>query len=94
VIELRIPPLRERPEDVLPIARAFLAEIARRMGRRVIGFTPRAADQLLRWVWVSGRVPGRGSASRALLLPALRLPIPRGVPSPPVAEIRGPHRWA
>ncbi len=51
VIELRVPPLRDRPEDVLPLARAFLAEIARRMGRKVVGFTPRAADQLLRHAW-------------------------------------------
>jgi DNA-binding NtrC family response regulator len=51
VIELRVPPLRERPEDVLPLARVFLAETARRMGRKVTGFTPRAADQLLRYGW-------------------------------------------
>ncbi len=51
VIELRVPPLRDRPEDVLPLARVFLAEIAKRMGRRVTGFTPRAADQLLRYEW-------------------------------------------
>jgi two-component system, NtrC family, response regulator HydG len=51
VIELRVPPLRERAEDVLPLARVFLAETARRMGRKVTGFTPRAADQLLRYAW-------------------------------------------
>ncbi len=51
VIELRIPPLRERADDVLPLARVFLAETARRMGRKVTGFTPRAADQLLRYDW-------------------------------------------
>ena len=51
VIELRVPPLRERPEDVLPLARVFLAETSRRMRRKVTGFTPRAADQLLRHEW-------------------------------------------
>ena len=51
VIELRVPPLRERREDILPLARVFLAETARRMGRKVTGFTPRAADQLLRYAW-------------------------------------------
>jgi transcriptional regulator with PAS, ATPase and Fis domain len=51
VIELPVPPLRERTEDVLPLARVFLAETARRMGRKVTGFTPRAADQLLRHEW-------------------------------------------
>jgi two-component system response regulator HydG len=51
VIELRVPPLRERPEDVLPLARFFLAETARRMERKITGFTPRAADQLVRHDW-------------------------------------------
>jgi DNA-binding NtrC family response regulator len=51
VIELRVPPLRDRPEDVLALARVFLAELARRMGRKVTGFTPRAADHLLRHTW-------------------------------------------
>jgi two-component system, NtrC family, response regulator HydG len=51
VIELRVPPLRERPEDILPLARVFLLETARRMGRKITGFTPRAAEQLLRHAW-------------------------------------------
>ena len=51
VIELRVPPLRDRPDDVLPLARLFLAETAGRMGRKVTGFTSRAADQLLRHDW-------------------------------------------
>jgi DNA-binding NtrC family response regulator len=51
VIELRVPPLRERREDVLPLARVFLAETARRMGRKLTGFAPGAADQLLRYDW-------------------------------------------
>jgi DNA-binding NtrC family response regulator len=51
VIELRVPPLRDRPDDVLPLARVFLADTARRMNRKITGFTPRAADQLLRYEW-------------------------------------------
>ena len=51
VIELRIPPLRERAEDVLPLARALLEGIARRMGKEAHGISPRAADQLLRHPW-------------------------------------------
>jgi transcriptional regulator with PAS, ATPase and Fis domain len=51
VVEIRIPPLRERPDDVLPIARARLAAIAARMGRRIEGLSPRAADALRRHPW-------------------------------------------
>ncbi|HEX6740050.1 MAG TPA: sigma-54 dependent transcriptional regulator, partial [Vicinamibacteria bacterium] len=51
VIELRIPPLRERREDILPLARGFVAEVAARTRAKVGGLTPRAADQLQRWGW-------------------------------------------
>lgn len=51
VIEIRIPPLRERREDVLPLARRTLAEAASRMKVNVSGFTPDAADLLLQWSW-------------------------------------------
>jgi DNA-binding NtrC family response regulator len=51
VVELRVPPLRERREDVLPLARTFLAELASRTGRKASGFTPRAANQLVRYEW-------------------------------------------
>jgi two-component system, NtrC family, response regulator HydG len=51
VVELRVPPLRARGEDILPLARLFLADSARRMGRKITGLTPRAADQLLRHDW-------------------------------------------
>lgn len=51
VIELRVPPLRERREDILPLARLFLDESARRSNRSITGFDTRAADQLLRYDW-------------------------------------------
>jgi two-component system, NtrC family, response regulator HydG len=51
VVEIHIPPLRERPDDVLPLARALLAGVSERMGKRVAGITPRAADQLQRHRW-------------------------------------------
>ena len=51
VIELRVPPLRERREDILPLARSFVSEVAGRTKLKVNGLTPRAADQLQRWGW-------------------------------------------
>lgn len=51
VVELSVPPLRERRDDILPLARFMLADAASRMGRRVTGLVPRAADQLLRYEW-------------------------------------------
>lgn len=51
VIEIPIPPLRERPEDVLPLAKALLVDAARRTGTKVSGFTPEAARLILRHQW-------------------------------------------
>jgi transcriptional regulator with PAS, ATPase and Fis domain len=51
VVELAVPPLRDRREDVLPLARILLAEAAARLDRVVSGLSPRAADQLLRYDW-------------------------------------------
>ncbi len=51
VVELRVPPLRERREDILPLARTFLAERATRMKRKTSGFSPKAANQLARYDW-------------------------------------------
>jgi transcriptional regulator with PAS, ATPase and Fis domain len=51
VVELHVPPLRERRDDILPLARLLLAEAALRMARKIAGLTPAAADQLLRYDW-------------------------------------------
>ncbi len=51
VVELNVPPLRERNDDILPLARVLLASAAIRMKRNVSGISPRAADQLLRYEW-------------------------------------------
>ncbi len=51
VIEVPVPPLRERPEDVLPLAKALLLDANERTGARVTGFTPEAARLLLRHPW-------------------------------------------
>jgi len=51
VVELQVPPLRERRDDLLPLARVLLADAALRMKRPIVGLAPSAADQLLRYSW-------------------------------------------
>ena len=51
VVELRVPALRERRDDILPLARVLLAEAALGMKRKLAGLAPSAADQLLRHQW-------------------------------------------
>jgi two-component system response regulator HydG len=51
VIELRVPPLRDRPDDILPLARVLLADVAARFERAVPELSEGAADRLLRHPW-------------------------------------------
>ncbi len=68
VVELAVPPLRRRREDILPLARLLLAEAASHMKRKVEGLTAAAADQLLIYSW-PGNVRELGnSMERAVAL--------------------------
>jgi two-component system response regulator HydG len=51
VVNLAMPPLRERREDVPLLAQHFLALFAERNRKDIKGFTPRAMDRLLRHPW-------------------------------------------
>ena len=51
VVELHVPPLRDRRDDILPLARVLLADAADRMAREISGLAPSTADQLLRYEW-------------------------------------------
>jgi len=51
VLTLPLPPLRERREDIEPLARHFLATAARDLGRAVTDFEPEALAALRRHSW-------------------------------------------
>ncbi len=51
VVELHVPALRERREDVLPLARVLLAAAAHRMQRNVTSLSPGSVDVLMSSLW-------------------------------------------
>jgi transcriptional regulator with GAF, ATPase, and Fis domain len=51
VFEIRLPPLRRRPEDILPLSEAFLADIGRSFARSPAGITREAQRALLEYSW-------------------------------------------
>jgi DNA-binding NtrC family response regulator len=51
VIEVILPPLRDRAEDVLPLSEHFLVEAAARSGKRIANFTQAALKILLAYPW-------------------------------------------
>lgn len=51
VIPVRLPPLREREEDVLMIAEHFLAHFSENENKHFDGFSPEAAEAVRRYAW-------------------------------------------
>ena len=51
VFSITIPPLRERPEDIMPIAHHFLERYAGAMGRQVLGFAPEVEEFMMHYEW-------------------------------------------
>lgn len=51
VISVNIPPLRERPEDIIPLARFLLSELSHEEGVNILDFTPKAQERLLGYSW-------------------------------------------
>jgi transcriptional regulator with GAF, ATPase, and Fis domain len=68
VLSFTIPPLRQRREDILPLARRFLEEYARETNRRVSRFSPAAEEALLAYPWPGNVRELRNAVERSLLL--------------------------
>ncbi|MDR3669659.1 MAG: sigma 54-interacting transcriptional regulator [Holophaga sp.] len=68
VIELHVPPLRDRPEDIMPLARHFLKTITEATGRQITGFSPQAATQMLNYAWPGNVRELRNAVERAVAL--------------------------
>jgi DNA-binding NtrC family response regulator len=69
-VEIRVPPLRERPQDILPLATATLLEAARRYGRDLHGFDAAAIRALSQYPWPGNVRELRNVIERAVLLAA------------------------
>jgi two-component system, NtrC family, response regulator AtoC len=106
VFRIRLPPLRERPEDLIALAREFLRECAERMGKRFSGFSP-DAERKLRSHTYPGNVrelaniveraaildagPQVEAGSISLVLPVDRAPEGRPGPAPQERSDRFPE---
>ncbi len=67
-ISISLPPLRDRREDVLPLARAFLKRFAAQANRVISDFTPDAAERLKRCDWPGNVRQLQNEIQRAVLM--------------------------
>jgi DNA-binding NtrC family response regulator len=68
VVEIHVPALRERREDLLALARVLLEEAAKRLKRNVTGLSPAAADKLLSYGWPGNVRELANAMERAVVL--------------------------
>ena len=68
VVNIKVPPLRERPEDILPLASQFLKHFARELRRRVTSFSPEATRRLQDHPWPGNVRELENSVERAVLM--------------------------
>jgi transcriptional regulator with GAF, ATPase, and Fis domain len=68
VFAIRLPPLRERRDDILPLSEAFLAEIGRGLGRPPGGISREARGLLVDYRWPGNVRELRNILERAAIL--------------------------
>lgn len=68
VVEIIVPPLRKRREDIETIAGHFLTRFAAETGRRIQGFTPEAHAALVAYHWPGNIRELRNVVERAVVL--------------------------
>jgi two-component system response regulator HydG len=87
VIAVRIPPLRERPADILPLVAHFLEKHGRRLGRAACSVSPRALEALRRYSWPGNVRELENAIERALVLGRDDVIWPEDLPE----AVRGPR---
>jgi len=68
VVEIAVPGLRKRPEDIPILANHFLDQFCRETGRRIRGFTPDALEQMRLYRWPGNVRELKNVIERAVVL--------------------------
>jgi len=76
-MEIHLPPLRERPEDILPLATHFIGRFSRQKSR----FAASVSPGLLRYRWPGNVRELRNAMERAALLSRGEIVLPEHLPS-------------
>jgi two-component system NtrC family response regulator len=109
VFQIHLAPLRERRDDIMPMAEAFLGDLGQTMGRPAAGISKDAREWLLAYAWPGNARELRNAIERAILLcdgglitrehlPAMApaaapSPAPSAAPSPAGASSPAVNGW-
>ncbi|MFN7992907.1 MAG: sigma 54-interacting transcriptional regulator [Bryobacteraceae bacterium] len=80
VIQIVIPPLRERPEDILPMAKFFIEHYNRKFRRAIEGVSATAEELMLAHDWPGNVRELRNAIERAMILEESALILPSSLP--------------
>ncbi len=80
VIQILIPPLRERTDDIVPLTRFFIDHYNRKFRRNIEGVTDAAAQLLLSHDWPGNVRELRNAIERAMILEESALICPASLP--------------
>ena len=86
VIQLVVPPLRDRPQDILPMARFFIDHYNAKFKRRIDGISPEAESLMLAHDWPGNVRELRNAIERSMILEDTAYIRPSSLP----IAVRGP----
>jgi two-component system response regulator AtoC len=73
VVSIEMPPLRERKDDIVPLATSFIAKFSGEMKKKIGGLEPEAQKLLMRYNWPGNIRELENTIERAMLLAEGRL---------------------
>jgi transcriptional regulator with GAF, ATPase, and Fis domain len=80
VFPIRVPPLRERLEDIAPLVWVFVEEFTQSLGKRIDTISPDSLNALTRYPWPGNIRELRNVVERAMIAatgPRLTIPVPQ-----------------
>jgi NtrC-family two-component system response regulator AlgB len=88
VVEVKLPALRDRPEDIVPVARSFLAFFAKASKRPHLLLSPATEQMLLAYPWPGNIRELRNAIERAVILWPAEVIEPQAFPERISAAVR------
>ena len=89
MVEVTVPPFRERTDEILPLARRFLAFFARAARRPAPELAPEAERALLAYSWPGNVRELRNAIERAAILSTAQVLAPQAFPDRIAAHAAG-----